>query len=82
MTKQSLLDDIRRENGRNVGPNCSIGQLLATLSPTDQADLKAAFADPTIQHAAIIRALRNRGHDVKYSAIPRHRKKDCSCESR
>lgn len=82
MTKQSLLDDIRRENGRSVGPNCWVGQLLAALSPQDRTDLQAAFADPNIQHSAIVRALRNRGHDVKQSAIPRHRKKDCSCESR
>ncbi len=82
MTKQSLLDDIRRENGRGSGPNCWVGQLLASLSPQDRTDLEAAFADPNIQHSAICRALRNRGHDVKQSAIPRHRKKECSCESR
>lgn len=82
MTKKSLLDDIRHENGRGAGPNCWVGQLMATLSPQDRADLEAAFADSKIQHSAIIRALRNRGHEVKQSAIPRHRKKDCSCESR
>jgi len=82
MTKQSLLDDIRHENGRGSGPNCWVGQLLTSLSPQDRTDLEAAFADPNIQHSAIARALRNRGHDVKQSAIPRHRKKECSCESR
>lgn len=82
MTKQSLLDDIRHENGRGAGPNCWVGQLLASLSPQDRTDLEAAFADSNIQHSAIARALRNRGYDVKQSAIPRHRKKECSCESR
>jgi hypothetical protein len=82
MTKQSLLDDIRHENGRGAGPNCWVGQLLASLTPQDRTDLEAAFADSNIQHSAIARALRNRGYDVKQSAIPRHRKKECSCESR
>jgi hypothetical protein len=82
MTKKSLLDDIRYENGRGVGPNCWVGQLLTTLTTQDRTDLEVAFADPNIQHSAIVRALRNRGHEVKQSAIPRHRKKDCSCESR
>jgi len=42
MTKQSLLDDIRHENGRGSGPNCWVGQLLANLTPQDRADLEAA----------------------------------------
>jgi|GEM_PF-1882367 len=82
MTDKSLLDDIRRETGRWSGPYCWVGQLLANLNPQDRIDLEAAFADPNIQHSAIVRALRNRGYEVKQSSIPRHRNKECSCGSR
>ena len=82
MTKPSLLDSIRSENRRGVGPNCWVAQTMATMSNQDRADLEVAFADPNIQHSAIVRALRNRGIEVKPSAIPRHRKKECSCEPR
>jgi ABC-type phosphate/phosphonate transport system ATPase subunit len=82
MTKSSLLDSIRAENRRPVGPSCWVNQLFQSLSKEDQADLVAALADPDIQHSAIARALRNRGFEVKASAIPRHRRKECSCEPR
>lgn len=82
MTKPSLLDSIRIENKRGPNPNCWVARIIADLDSQDRADLETAFADPNIQHSAIVRALRNRNIEVKPSAIPRHRKGECSCEPR
>lgn len=80
--KTSLLDSIKAENYSGPSPGCTIGQLLESMPEADRKDLVVALADPTIQHTAIVRALKNRDYPVKPSAVPRHRKGECSCGPR
>jgi hypothetical protein len=77
----SLLDEIQAARlGR--GTVCSVTSLRETLDPTDRAHFDEALADPTVSAAAIARAVNNRGHKIGQYAIGRHRRRDCTCESR
>lgn len=80
--KTNLLATIKAENYSGPTPTCTMGQLLASMPKADRDDLLAALADPGIQHTAIVRALRTHGYAVKPTAVPRHRKGECSCEPR
>jgi hypothetical protein len=78
----SLLDSIKAENYLGPTTGCNIAYVLSCMNKADQADLHAALADPTIQHTAIVRALKNRNLPIKPTAVARHRKKECCCEPR
>lgn len=80
--KTSLLETINGENYHGPTPACTMGQLLASMPKGDRDDLLAAMANPAIQHTAIVRALRAHGYPVKPTAVPRHRRGECSCEPR
>lgn len=78
--KPSLLDAIKAENYLGPSTGCTMKHIMDTMTKDDRNDLMAALADPNIQHTAIVRALKNRNFPVKPSAVPRHRKGECSCE--
>jgi hypothetical protein len=73
----SLLDEVRAHV--TVKATCSVPAVLASLSDEDAADLRAAFADPTITGTAIERALVARGIHLRSSTIRRHRSRGCLC---
>lgn len=71
-----LMDEIQAE--RQTGaPVCSWAKLLDQLDKADRADVDAAVADESITGAAIVRALRARGHKVTEKAVRRHRREEC-----
>lgn len=78
----SLLDTIIGENYRGPVAKCTMGVLLASMPKADRDDLENALANPDVQNTAIIRALRAHGYEVRPSAVPRHRKGECTCDAR
>lgn len=71
----SLLSDVQGEAVKHKP--CKV--LGIALADSDRADLDLALADPSITHAAIVRALRARGCAISEQTIRRHRRRECSC---
>jgi len=59
--------------------SCIAGQLIQLLSKEDKEKVEAAFLEPSIDGASIVRFIQKRGLDAKHPAILRHRKKECIC---
>lgn len=77
----SLLDEVKQDVNPS-GPKCSIRTLRTQLSPEDLADFDRLILDVTVKSSTLSRALTNRGHKVGAHVIARHRRGDCTCESR
>ena len=76
----SLLEEIAAAT-RAVGGVCTVGTILAGLSPEDRADLESALADPAFLGRAIVRVLHARGAKLSDETLRRHRRGDCKCRS-
>lgn len=76
-----LMDEISAHNAPQPR-SCVIGSTLSELDAKDAADLEACLADPGITHAAIAKALSNRGFKVHPAGkqVARHRKGECECD--
>lgn len=74
------LSEFKDLNGRsgNAG-RCGAAIFIATLSDTEREQLEGAFADPTIQAAAIHRWLAKRGYTLKEESVRKHRRRGCAC---
>lgn len=70
----SLLEEIAAA-GAVRGPQCSVCQLISTLSETDAADLAAALSDGRFTGAQIARALTRRFPDQKIAPMTLNRHK-------
>lgn len=75
------LADEARDLGRGPGGTCGVLKLLATLGPTEQAEVTEAIADRTISAARLSKAIQRRGWAyVSDQTITRHRQEVCRCE--
>lgn len=68
-----LADAIQGANELGGQPR-KVKTLLDKLSPEDRKDLVAALNDPTVSHAAIVKALTARGHPIGCSTIGKWRR--------
>jgi hypothetical protein len=59
---------------------CVAGRLISKLGETEQEQVLAALAEPSIDTASIVRFMNKRGVDAKHPALLRHRKKECICD--
>lgn len=73
----SLMGDIKSYKVSH--PQCSMQNVLKTLSKEDLKDLTEALDDSSIPGTFIERALKARGVEIGSSTISRHRRKACSC---
>ena len=74
------LDEVAAFNG-GISTTCSVSTVRVLLDKDDAATLDAALAAPLkeIQHKAIHRWLKSKGHQVSDTTIGTHRKGGCSC---
>lgn len=79
MSLRAALDD---QAGAPRRAACTVSLLLDELSADDRAALIAAMDDVRLSGAAIARALATIGHQMRSHNIQRHRRKECSCDSR
>lgn len=68
-----------RELNRTPGCACAPAAFIASLEPHEQEQLLAAFADVTIQSAAIHRWMEKRGYQRRADGVRKHRTGSCSC---
>jgi hypothetical protein len=73
----SLLAEATALTTRKGGV-CSVSLLEQTLDPATLAELREAMGSP-VETSALARALTARGHDIKATALQRHRRGDCAC---
>lgn len=75
------LADEARDLGRGPGGTCGVLKLLATLDPSEQAEVNEAIADRTISAARLSKAIQKRDWlYVSDQTITRHRQGTCRCE--
>ena len=77
----SLAARLADEKPKPMGSRCTVGILFETLDDIDKQALLNAIESP-MQSTAIARALRAEGHEVAGPTLARHRRGDCTCESR
>jgi hypothetical protein len=73
----SLLTEAQSER-KKPGFSCGVLRLTESMSPEERTELAEALAS-TVDNAALQRALQNRGHDIGYQTLQRHRSGSCSC---
>lgn len=72
-----LRDDLPPAN--KPGTICYVGQLLASLSPTDASDLREMLADPKIQNTQLAGLSDKKEWDISQHSWARHRRGHCKC---
>lgn len=76
----SLADEARALR-RHPGGTCGVRRLLATLDPTEQADLLDAIAQREVSANTLSKAIRARDwFPISDQTITRHRQGTCTCE--
>lgn len=73
----SLLEDAK-DQSHHYKPTCT----LASLDPDLLAEVDEALAEPGVTDIGVERALAKRGVRIKAPTLGRHRRGDCTCESR
>ena len=76
-----LMDEIHAQR-RGTGIKCGVKAAAEKLEGDDLTDFQTAIADVSVTGMSIARALQNRGIKLNGEVITRHRRKECSCESR
>jgi hypothetical protein len=76
----TVLEDLEEHLPRPVKVPCKFSNILDSLSDSDREILEGALAEKHkwSTHALYI-ALRQKGIDVGYQTIYRHRKNTCAC---
>lgn len=75
------LADEARDLGHRPGGECGVRKLLATLDPTEQAEVTEAIEDRAISGPGLAKAIEKRGWlYTSYQTINRHRARSCRCE--
>lgn len=72
----ALLQEMRDANALTKR-KCSLSTFLTTLGPPEQAAVRDALRDPTIQVTALHRWLTKRGFAASDQVIRHHRFTDC-----
>lgn len=76
--KSKLSPEAFKAACRTAGSGtCLLVSLFRALSPDDVKHVRAAFADPSIQHSAIQRVLSEIGFTGSINTIRRHRDFGC-----
>lgn len=76
----SLMDAVDRHD-RRPGRKCSIGLMIATLTPEQSIELDEVFRKPQYSAGTITDAIKDTyGQSVGASNVQRHRRGDCNCE--
>ena len=81
----SLIDDLDSliEQSSTIEKKCSVRVLLDNLDLDDSIKLSELIDTSTVSGAAISRMLNKNGHQINYSIINRHRRRNlgtgCSC---
>jgi hypothetical protein len=74
-----LTLEVFRAANRSPGVHlCTLSAFVRTLSAADQEAVREAFADPTIQAAAITSTLNDCGFRGGRSIVQRHRREGCT----
>lgn len=60
---------------------CAYTKLRKSLEPADQVLLDGYMADENWSTYGLAKAMRERGLDVTYMVLYRHRTKQCKCEA-
>jgi hypothetical protein len=79
--RMSLLDEAVEYNG-GPGASCTVGAFLDTLDPKERPKWEEMLAAPVkvLQHRAAARYIKaEKGVDLSFSAVSRHRGGDCRC---
>jgi len=61
------------------GGRCRFPRLLTELESEDAEKLLQALPAPDVPHVGVQRWLNDRGIDIKYNAVLRHRNGHCTC---
>lgn len=75
------LADAIKAAVQKPGTKCTVGELILTLNAEDRQALNDAFASK-VSYQAILRGLREEGHEITRSPLERHRRQECACEPR
>lgn len=76
------LAEEARDLGHRPGGSCGVLKLLATLDPSEQAEVIEAIASLDISGPGLAKAIEKRGWlHTSYQTINRHRSRTCRCES-
>jgi|APDOM4702015159_1054818.scaffolds.fasta_scaffold1280137_1 hypothetical protein len=67
------------ESQKKATRECSYTKAIKELPEQDQIDLNNALKED-FQTTSILRVLKNRKIEVSYTAISRHRRRECICE--
>ena len=77
-----MLEDLESLLPRRGPKHCKVGRVLESLEPKDADILRAALANPAKWSVnALHVALRQKGVDLGYQVLYRHRKLSCNCVS-
>jgi len=68
-----LKNEIANLQSKKVGRRTRIDEIMASLSPEDAQDLRAALDDLSVPIVSIIRALANRGYKLCQSSVSNYR---------
>lgn len=63
----------------STAKGCKMSVIMREMSADDVKDINMAFANSEISSNAIFRVLKNHGYDIGYTALHKHRIKDCAC---
>ena len=58
---------------------CGYTKALQEMDPSDQQILEGAMADESWSTYGLAKAIRERGVDINYQVLYRHRTKGCAC---
>lgn len=72
-----IYSEILKESDKTSA--CIMQRLLAEASDQDREEINQALDNPTISTNAILKVLNKNNFNLGYTALNKHRKKDCSC---
>lgn len=84
----SLKDALARHQSERMGPRCSVGILIDSLTetaPDDSEALRAAVEGEDVQVSVLYRALRDEYANrttPSEGTLSRHRRRQCKCGER
>jgi hypothetical protein len=76
----NLKDALAEEKDLARGPQCTVGQILSSMSEDDRATLQQAFINRSVTWATLSRALSKVGAKASTAALSRHARRNCICE--
>lgn len=78
----SFKDVLAEQNPTRTGVRCRVGVWRETLTKEDQTEFDAAASDDLIQHAVLVRAMKQMGYQFTVAPVYKHRDGTCNCDLR